>query len=189
VILRERAMRQANTNQPAGKGYNQAFGALLPAHGFIYIDPKDGREKERVDKGTRSRLFECLARRADIEAWRATLTLNERLTYNHPLTVLRRFKAATQVPDPDKPKKPSQMEKLHNRNVALQEEVDALEKRLERAADGVALDDQSLADYFADRPADDIVDLLVRAAMPTAKMREVAQGLNKAVKGRKTIDS
>jgi hypothetical protein len=56
------------------------------------------------------------------------------------------------------------------------------------APEGIAaIDDQSLADYFNERSAADIVDLFVRAAMPTAKMREIAQGLNKAVKERRTV--
>lgn len=78
-----------NTNLPPGSwgaNYNRAFGEWLV------------REKLDFDKGDRSRLFEVMDNLAAIEGWRMTLTLSERLRLNHPSTVLRKWKAATQPP-------------------------------------------------------------------------------------------
>jgi hypothetical protein len=46
---RQAAMREACTNEPTGRRYNQIFGEWLTRHGFADID-----------KGDRSRLFACL---------------------------------------------------------------------------------------------------------------------------------
>ena len=73
LVGREWAMRQAETNQPQGRGYNTAFGEWLARY-----------KMDDMDKGTRSRLFEVIDNMTLIEEWRRTLTLTERLALNHP---------------------------------------------------------------------------------------------------------
>jgi hypothetical protein len=56
---RRAAMREANTNEPTGRRYNQIFGELT-RHGF-----------DDIDKGDRSRLFEVMEHLDEIETWLA----------------------------------------------------------------------------------------------------------------------
>lgn len=60
-------MRAAHTNKPEGRRYNEEFSYWLKANKF-----------GSVDKSTRSRLLECLARRDEIESWRVTLATSDR---------------------------------------------------------------------------------------------------------------
>jgi hypothetical protein len=60
LLGRAEAMRDAHTNNPAGRRYDGLFGAWLQKHGF-----------DKIDKGDRSRLFACLEHRVEIEAWRS----------------------------------------------------------------------------------------------------------------------
>jgi hypothetical protein len=76
-------MLTVHTNQPTGRRYEIAMAKWLLAHSFHLID-----------KGTRSRLRECLQHRTEIDKWRASLTEAERFRFNHPDTVLKKWKAA-----------------------------------------------------------------------------------------------
>jgi hypothetical protein len=69
---RQAAMREANTNEPTGRRYNQIFGEWLTRHGF-----------DDIDKGDRSRLFEVMEHLDEIETWLATLPTSNRLRLNH----------------------------------------------------------------------------------------------------------
>jgi len=84
VVGRALAMQAAETNRPIGARYNKAMGVWLAEHGF-----------DTMDGGDRKRLFECMANIQEIERWRNTLTATTRLRFNHPKTVLGRWKAAT----------------------------------------------------------------------------------------------
>jgi len=95
LVGREWAMNQAGTNKPEGKGYNMCFSEYLQRY-----------KLDDMDKGDRSRLFQMMDALPQIEEWRRALTLTERLKLNHPNAVLRKFKAAFEVPDPSKPAKP-----------------------------------------------------------------------------------
>jgi hypothetical protein len=86
LVGRTEAMRSAHTNVPEGSRYNREFGDWL-------VRTPLGE----IDKSTRKRLLDCMARGAGIEAWRATLPLSLRLDLNHPHAVLRRWQA-TQKP-------------------------------------------------------------------------------------------
>ena len=90
-VGRAEVMRDLHTNQPTGRRYEKAMGEWLVANGF-----------KEIDKAARCRLLECLQRRDDIEKWRALLTDGERFRFNHPGAVLRRWKAATAVVDPER---------------------------------------------------------------------------------------
>jgi hypothetical protein len=82
LVGRDWAMNQATTNQPQGKAYNMAFGEWLQRY-----------KLDDMDKGDRSRLFQVMENLPMIEDWRRTLTLNQKLSLNHPNAVLRRWKA------------------------------------------------------------------------------------------------
>jgi hypothetical protein len=81
---RHLAMLEAHTNEPSGARYQAVFGEWLQTTGL-----------HEIDKATRSRLFDCLAHRTEIEAWRQTLTLNKRLKFNHPDSVWRNWQRST----------------------------------------------------------------------------------------------
>jgi hypothetical protein len=119
-ILRTEAMREAHVNDPFGRIYNEAFGALLGKFGF-----------ENIDKGDRARLFEVMDKLAEIERWRATLTQSQRLPLNHPTTVLRRWKTAMVVTSPQDPRKASAVAKLKQSIVALSEENHRLKREVD----------------------------------------------------------
>ena len=103
-------MREAHANQPHGRRYNDEFGRWLDREGFASID-----------KAARSRLFDCMARLPEIEAWRQTLPGNVKQRLNHPSSVLRKWRTATTVPASDK--KPSAFQQLKDHNVRLQEQL------------------------------------------------------------------
>ena len=111
-IGRIEVMGAVHTNQPTGKRYEKEMADWLIAHSFHLID-----------KGARNRLLECLQHGNEIEKWRASLTDAERFRFNHPDTVLRRWKAATLVPDPNAPPKTSALAKLKEANIELQEKL------------------------------------------------------------------
>ena len=83
LVGREWAMNQSQTNKPEGKAYNMAFGEWLQRY-----------KLDDMDKGDRSRLFHMMDALPQIENWRRTITLAERLKLNHPNAILRKFKAA-----------------------------------------------------------------------------------------------
>ena len=127
AIGRQDAMGAAATNQPIGAAYNIAFGKWIARYGF-----------DEIDKGDRHRLLEVMEHRAEIEAWRSTLTSTERLRVNHPSTVLRKWKAATQ-PKAKTGKQPKPNVRRED-NVELErapreakEEVNRLEGELKKA--------------------------------------------------------
>jgi hypothetical protein len=80
-------MRLLQTNQPKGRAWSQTFGAWLAENEF-----------DQIDKGARSRLQTCLDHLPEIEAWRRTLGLTQRLQLNHPNAVLRRWQMSTAIP-------------------------------------------------------------------------------------------
>jgi hypothetical protein len=89
LIGRQDAMAAAETEQPIGSRYNSEFGSWLAHHHF-----------DNIDKGDRSRLIEVIDNLSAIQAWRATLTQTARLRLNHPSSILRKWKAASEVKEP-----------------------------------------------------------------------------------------
>ena len=51
-----------------------------------------------MDKGDRSRLYAVMDNLPMIEEWRQRLTITERLKFNHPNAVLRKWKASIEPP-------------------------------------------------------------------------------------------
>jgi hypothetical protein len=87
-IGRTAAMSAAGRNDPKGRRYNKYFGQWLKHYGL------DG-----VDKADRTRLLECVDNREAIETWLEQIPPAQRLCWNHPSVVLRRWKAAMQSGD------------------------------------------------------------------------------------------
>ena len=142
-VGRAESMRAAHTNEPKGKRYDKAMGEWLFAQSFHVID-----------KSARNRLLECLKHRAEIEKWRATLTEGERWRFNHPDTVLRKWKAATIVPDPNPSPKKSAVAKLKESVVRLEEDNHRMRKEIERGGGDlcgvVDLDRKKLGEFLDD---------------------------------------
>jgi hypothetical protein len=82
-VGREMAMREANTNRPRGPRYNKAIACWLRTHRF-----------DRLDKSDRSRYLECLDNLDAIEAWRSSLSEEERERLQYVPNVLRAWKRA-----------------------------------------------------------------------------------------------
>jgi hypothetical protein len=118
---RTEVMRALHTNEPSGRRYEKAMGDWLIANGF-----------KEINKATRSQLIDCLKHKSEIQSWRAQLTDSERWKYNHPDTVLRKWKASTVVPDPNAPKKLSPYKKLQTAHMALIEEHDRYRRAVDR---------------------------------------------------------
>ena len=116
---RQAAMREANTNEPTGRRYNQIFGEWLTRHGF-----------DDIDKGDRSRLFEVMDHLDEIENWLATLPTTNRLRLNHPATVLRKWHAKTQTPSQSDRLSP--YAQLRESLVHLSEENERLKQEIKR---------------------------------------------------------
>jgi hypothetical protein len=152
-VGRTEAMRVAHTNVPYGQRYCAEYSLWLSRNNF------DG-----IDKGLRSRLFECRAYRPEIERWRATLPLSERLKLNHPQAVLRRWKAA------EKPraavKKPSYIAKL-------KEETARLKRDVERNGTGDRWTPESSADQVA---------AVIVGTFKAWKARDIAQAIKRRLK-------
>jgi hypothetical protein len=108
---RTEVMRALHTNEASGRRYEKAMGDWLIANGF-----------KEINKATRGQLLDCLKHKVEIEKWRSQLTDQQRFKFNHPDTVLKKWKAATAVPDPDAPPKISPVQKLKDELVNLQEQ-------------------------------------------------------------------
>ena len=116
-VGREWAMNQAGSNKPEGKAYNVAFGEWLSRYKF-----------DDMDKGNRSRLFELMENLPQIEEWRRTLPLSERLKLNHPNAVLRKWKAFMKPEPRDEHGEPKPT--LRDSVVNLSEEVTAKDREI-----------------------------------------------------------
>jgi hypothetical protein len=124
-VGRTEVMQRVGTNKPIGRRYDNIMGEWLRSHSFHLID-----------KSARNRLCECLQHQVEIEKWRAALTEAERFRYNHPDTVLRRWKRATIILDPNaSPRPPSAFAKLKEANVSLQERLHRAEREIARSND------------------------------------------------------
>jgi hypothetical protein len=160
LVGRTEAMRSAHTNVPEGSRYNREFGDWL-------VRTPLGE----IDKSTRKRLLDCMARGAGIEAWRATLPLSLRLDLNHPHAVLRRWQA-TQKPR-NAVKKPSYVAKLNAALIQSQEETARLKRDVERNGAGDRWTPESSADQVAE---------VIVGTFKAWKAREIAQAINRRLK-------
>jgi hypothetical protein len=162
VVGRTLAMRQAHVNKPEGKRYNAAFGQWQKLFGF-----------DDLDKGDRSRLFEMMEHLAEIEAWRATLTVSQRLDLNHPTSVVRKWKTATATRKPGLEPRLSPYKKLETDHRALIEERDRMKREIERGGGDLWSKD--------DRPQD--IARVILGKLSKTKAKTVAREILKLVGG------
>jgi hypothetical protein len=123
AVGRAEVMRKVGTNEPIGRRYEKAMAEWLVANSF-----------KEIDKGTRSRLLDCLEHRTEIEAWRSVLTGSERFRFNHPNTVLRKWQAATTVPDPNAKPRTSAVAKLKESIALLSDENELMRREMARGS-------------------------------------------------------
>jgi hypothetical protein len=161
VLGRTEAMREAHVNKPEGRNYNAAFGRWQKQCGFADLD-----------KAARSRLFEMMDHLAEIEDWRATLTVTQQLDLNHPTAVVRRWKAATAKPKQEDEHKVSPAQKLKDSVAALQEENDRMKREIERGGGDLWTPE--------DRPRD--IAKIILAKLTKAKAEKVAREILAALK-------
>jgi hypothetical protein len=159
---RAEVMRSLHTNEPRGRRFEKAMGEWLVANKF----------KEN-NKATRSQLLDCLKHKVQIEEWRARLTDAKRFAFNHPDTVLRKWKAATAVPDPDAPQKVSAVQKLKDELVSVVKERDRYKREVERGGGDL---------WSAEDRAQDIAKVIF-SKLTKHKAQTVARALLKMVSG------
>jgi hypothetical protein len=145
-------MRLLHTNQPKGRAWSQTFGAWLAENEF-----------DQIDKGARSRLQTCLDYLPEIEAWRQTLGLTQRLQLNHPNAVLRRWQASLATPKDHAGNngRPGLREEV----LRLQSELDAAHREISRLQRGY---DEGNDWDWQDAP-DEIAEAMLRSHPAKAK--------------------
>jgi hypothetical protein len=158
---RTEVMRALHTNEASGRRYEKAMGDWLVANGF-----------KEINKATRSQLLDCLKHKVEIGAWRARLTDSERWKFNHPDTVLKKWKASTVVPDPNKPPKVSSVQKLKDSVATLQEENDRMKREIERGGGDLWCPE--------DRPRD--IAKIILSKLTKTKAEKVAREIFNALK-------
>lgn len=163
MVGREECLEMTNSNDLDNKRYRNEFGAWMKTNGF-----------EDMDKAVRSRLFKCMEHRAEIEGWRATLTLSQRLTYNHPNTVIRKWEASTKEGRASLPPvKPG----LREEAIRLQDELDAANRKIKQMEHG---DDRGPMITINDG-VEDIARVLLEW-LPLSKRHPVASAMMRALK-------
>ena len=83
-VGRNHAMKVTGANRPEGQTYCKAFSSWIEQHGF-----------KKMAKSVRSVAVALAENAPAIEAWRATLPEKQRRRLVHPLSNVRRWRAAT----------------------------------------------------------------------------------------------
>jgi hypothetical protein len=123
---RREIMRLLHTNRPAGAQWSRTFGQWLDETKFA-----------EIDKGTRSRLLQCLENLPAITQWRQNIGLTQRAQLNHPTVVWRRWQAAHGRGEDKADKGPSTPRPgLREENMRLQSELDAAQREIARLRQG-----------------------------------------------------
>jgi hypothetical protein len=131
--------------KPRGRGYVEAFNRWLKRYGFV-----------KLDQAARKYLLDCMNNRAEIETWRQGLG-DDKIKWNHPTTVWRRWQASTKAPRPEgKNASPfaRQRESIRKRDekiAELKRENARLKNELGDGGDAWKATDRALADAFADK--------------------------------------
>jgi hypothetical protein len=165
---RQSAMREARTNVPKGRGYNEAYSPWMKRN--------EAGKLATIDQAVRFRLGKIIEHRSEVLAWRQTLTSNQRREWSHPTTVWRRFEAANVVrTDDDGEKKPSQVAQLKESLAKALDDNARLTEQLKR--------DGSLFDLKRDS-AEAIAEVLVRN-MSDVRAEDVAKRIRRKLKEKK----
>jgi hypothetical protein len=114
------AMQMAGVNRPEGRGFVTAYSEWLKKYRL-----------DAMDKSDRAKLLQLMEERPAVEEWRATLTDYERRNLNNPITVWRKWTAATRVKKP-KPHTASVSSTEHGRARAMIEELQERNAELEQ---------------------------------------------------------
>jgi hypothetical protein len=77
----------SNTIKASGGTYSMRMTAWLKTQEF-----------DSIDKGVRSRLLNIIDKLPEVQSWRETLSSADRLKYNHPNSIWRRFSAPKPKP-------------------------------------------------------------------------------------------
>jgi hypothetical protein len=160
---RAEVMRSLHTNEPCGRRFEKAMGEWLIANRF-----------KEINKATRSQLLDCLKHKIEIEKWRAQLTDSERWKFNHPDTVLKKWKASTVVPDPNAPPKVTPYAKLQIEHMALIEERDRYKAEVERGG----------GDLWTPQDTPKAIAKIMLAKLSKDKAQKVARAILTALEGR-----
>jgi len=84
LLLRDKVLKATGSPRPIGKTYNSGLSELLSRFDLV------------MDGGTRTRLFDLLEHRLEVEKWRDILTPDQARTFTHPNSVWRAWKASQQ---------------------------------------------------------------------------------------------
>ncbi|WP_363348302.1 hypothetical protein [Methylocystis echinoides] len=157
--------------EKAGRGNrDHAFSEWLKTHGF-----------DKIDKATRSHLATCMANQDAIEEFRQNIGATKALRLNHPSTVLRAWKRATQPPTPRKPKVEAPDGALAPTDgqaiIEAQKQRDDAVFEAERLRKQVELYQNGFAPKWEESSAREIAKQLVDA-LPEDKWRKVADFLS-----------
>ena len=169
-VGRNQAMRAAHTNEPVGRGYNEAFGRWMD-------EPARRTWTRGIDKATRNHLLWVADHLGAIEAWRETLPANQRDAWNHPTTVKKSYERAHRLAaakEAGEAPAQSPMAQLKEALIESQERVARLERQVR--------DGGSLFDLHKDT-AKDIGDLIVRECTPS-RAESIAREIRAALKRR-----
>jgi hypothetical protein len=150
--VRSQAMFAAQTNQPSGRRFSQQCSDLLKRAGLDWID-----------KGTRSRLLDCLEHHEEIDAYLAKLPPGKRLKTNHPNAVWRGWQASISQ-KPTQPKQ-SPIAQLKEENARLRREVES-----------------GGGDLWAPTDTAKDIAMVIRSKVSPSKAKAIADELKRLVK-------
>ena len=175
VEARNEIMRDRGLNQPVGPGYQHDMKAWLAEHRLA-----------DMEKGVRSRLCELIDHRSEIEQTMEHWTVTQRMLWNHPNTVHRRWKAwrANKGTPSD-----AQVKKLNAAQQTSQQLALALEQIEQQKAHIAELEAASdTASAEERKPMFDASDLLKRIEQQQAQIAELEAASGKASVARAGLD-
>jgi hypothetical protein len=170
-VGRNRAMREAHTNEPVGRGYNTAFARWMDRTPWA----------RKIDKATRNHCLWIADHLVEIEAWRETLAANQRDAWNHPTTVRRAYERAQRAAVARDQGEPvlSPMAALKAELVKVQEECDQWRRR---AKEGGSLFDlhkdsaEGIGQLIADECSPTRAAKIARTILAKLKEKQVHAG-------------
>lgn len=119
MLGRQRAMLEAGTDHPEGKGYSQAFSRFLA----------DNRLGE-IHKRDRANLLHVMEEEVEIVTWLQTMPEDEQIRLNHPAVIWRRFQATQRPKRPNLAKRLAQADQSAMLN-DLDQKIAGLEEEIE----------------------------------------------------------